>query len=169
MSINLMLQIGYQTPTWVFALFFILLGLGVLQMRTRSMPVRRVFIFPVVFGALSAAGVISGFGLAPLSLVAWALAYGLVAVVVAHSRSPSPVVVEPTSARVQVPGSALPLALMMGIFFLKYFVGASKGMGAAFTTEAYFPVAMSALYGAFSGAFAGRAWPLIQKIQQKRV
>jgi hypothetical protein len=66
------------------------------------------------------------------------------------------------TGRFNVAGSTAPLALMMGIFFLKYFVGVSMGMKAAFTTSGSFAIVIGALYGAFSGTFAGRAGRLIR-------
>ena len=56
-----------------------------------------------------------------------------------------------------MPGSAVPLALMMGIFFTKYAVGVTLGMHLAQANDVSFALAVSALYGAFSGVFAGRA------------
>lgn len=57
----------------------------------------------------------------------------------------------------QVPGSWVPLALMVGIFANKYVVGVTLNMHPEVAHEAIFTLGFSALYGAFSGVFAARA------------
>ena len=69
----------------------------------------------------------------------------------------------------QVQGSWVPLALMMGIFATKYFVGVASAMHPELTRQTAFALGFSALYGAFSGVFAGRAVRLWQlAIRHKR-
>ena len=55
------------------------------------------------------------------------------------------------------PGSAVPLALMMGIFFTKYAVGVLLAMHPELRHQMGFALGISALYGGFSGIFAARA------------
>jgi len=57
----------------------------------------------------------------------------------------------------QVAGSAVPLVLMMGIFFTKYVVGVALAMHPELRQQAGFAVGVPMLYGAFSGIFAARA------------
>ena len=54
-------------------------------------------------------------------------------------------------------GSAVPLMLMMGIFFTKYVVGVSLSMHPELAHQTPVAVGISALYGAFTGIFVGRA------------
>jgi len=46
---------------------------------------------------------------------------------------------------------------MMGIFFTKYVVGVLLAMHPELGHQATFEIGISALYGAFTGIFAGRA------------
>ena len=56
-----------------------------------------------------------------------------------------------------LPGSVVPLALMMGIFFTKYAVGVSTAMVPELTQLESFVLTVTVIYGAFSGIFLGRA------------
>jgi hypothetical protein len=49
------------------------------------------------------------------------------------------------------------MAMLMGLFLTKYFVGASTAMQPEFIHNDYFVLTFSAIYGAFAGAFFGRA------------
>ena len=126
------------------------------------MPLRRVIIMPMVFLVLSLSGVVSAFGWLAMPLLAWAAGYMLMAWLMGQGLPTQGDFYDASTRRFTVAGSSLPLALMMGIFFLKYFVGVSKGVHAGFTEQAFFPIGIALLYGAFSGAFAGRALRLIQ-------
>jgi hypothetical protein len=155
-------QILSNTPKWVFVLFFALLALGISQMRRSTKSRNRVLIMPIVFLVLSIAGVISAFGIAAMPLTAWAVGYIALVSLMGRGFPSSGNGYNPETKRFTIEGSAVPLGLMMGIFFLKYFVGASMGMNAGFTNDVAFPIVVSLLYGAFSGVFAGRAWRLIK-------
>jgi hypothetical protein len=155
-------QILSNTPKWVFVLFFALLALGISQMRRSTKSRNRVLIMPIVFLVLSIAGVISAFGIAAMPLTAWAVGYIALVSLMGRGFPSSGNGYNPETKRFTIEGSAVPLGLMMGIFFLKYFVGASMGMHAGFTNDVAFPIVVSLLYGAFSGVFAGRAWRLIK-------
>jgi hypothetical protein len=56
-----------------------------------------------------------------------------------------------------VPGSWVPLVLMVGIFASKYVVGVALNLHPELMHEATFTLGFSALNGAFSGVFAARA------------
>lgn len=67
------------------------------------------------------------------------------------------------SARTQpfhVPGSWMPLALMMALFSLKFGVGVALAHQPELRQSAGLAVAASAAYGLFSGVFLGRALAL---------
>jgi hypothetical protein len=155
-------QIISNTPKWVFVLFFVLLALGILQMRTSTKSRSRVLILPIILIILSIAGVISAFGLGAMPMIAWAAGYFALAALIRYGLSSKGNSYDASTKKFTVAGSSTPLVLMMGIFFLKYFVGASMAMKAGFTTDANFPVVVSLLYGVFSGVFAGRALRLMK-------
>lgn len=160
-------QILTNTPLWVFGLFFVLLALGIVQMRPRKAPMRRIIISPVVFLVLSFVGVVTAFGFSAEPLLAWLAGYLLAAFVTRQASSNIGNSFDSTNRTFYIGGSSLPLALMMSLFAIKYFVGASTGMRADFTLHPLFPVVVSLLYGACSGAFAGRAWKLFELTNSK--
>lgn len=155
-----MMPILQNTPTWVFALLATLVVLGLLQSRPRSLPRRRLLALPLLLTLLSLAGVISAFGVQAAALLAWAAGFGATLALL-HGRIevgvPSPGGAE---TRVKLPGSWWPLALMLGLFCVKYAVGATLAMHPELSQSIALALAASAAYGVFSGAFVarGRAW-----------
>ena len=125
-------QILTNTPNWVFAVFGILLWQGINQMRARTVGLTRSTIVPLAMTVLSLYGVVSAFGDTPQSLLAW------------------------------VVGAAVAFAvyLFMGIFLTKYPVGVSLRLQPALAHDSSFALALSLLYGAFSGVFLARATQL---------
>ena len=155
-------QILSHTPVWVFALFFVLLVFGLMQTRTRT--VRRIpaLLLPAGMIALSLAGIQSSFGLAPLPVASWAIALAI-AVIVGHALFRDDRVRYDASASTYfVPGSWVPLAVIMAIFFAKYVYAVMKALDAAVISTAPFAVGLSAVYGVLSGYFAARALNLIR-------
>ena len=154
-------QILSHTPTWVFGLFAALLALGLKQTRAGTMGLLRVSLMPVAMTALSVYGTISAFGAAPAVVLAWTATAGALLAFVVRRPLASAVRFDATSRTLQMPGSWVPLALMMGIFLTKYFVGAVLAMQPALAGNAGFGIGFAALYGAFSGVFTGRAVRLV--------
>jgi hypothetical protein len=150
-------QVVSHTPIWVFFLFFGLIGLGLIQSTARRITLRRAVLIPTAMVALSLYGTVSAFGGSTSSLLAW-LVSGLCAVaMVLQSPVPDGTRYEQDTRRFHVPGSWFPMALLMGLFLTKYFVGASTAMQLELTHNDYFVLTFGALYGAFAGAFFGRA------------
>lgn len=152
------LRILQNTPPWVFVLLLALIALGLLQARARSMPISRVLVLPLVLWGLSLAGVLSTFGASGTALGAWGLALTLTFAASRRRVDTTAVRFAPDSRRLSVPGSLWPLGLMLGIFSVKYVVGASLALKPELRDAAGFAGAASAAYGLFSGAFLGRAW-----------
>ena len=153
----MLLQILANTPKWVFVLFAALLWLGLNQLLTRKIQLTRVTLIALGMGAFSFYGAASAFAANPMALLAWLVAMALAAAVVMQRPLPAATRYDPASQRLTVPGSAVPLALMMGIFFTKYAVGVSLAMQPVLATHLDFALAVSTLYGVFSGIFAARA------------
>ena len=159
-------EILTHTPAWVFALFALLLWLGATQLTGRRVGLRRTLVMPVVMIGLSLYGVLSAFKDQPLAAAAWAAAALAVGFAVAQRAAPAGTRYDPVTRSFALPGSAVPLTLMMGIFFTKYAVGVQVALHPALANDAAFALGVSALYGAFSGMFAGRAlrlWALARR------
>ena len=159
----MLLQIIAHTPKWVFALFAALLWLGLNQLLTRRLGLSRIALLAAGMAAFSFYGTVSAFAAVPTALFAWLAGAASVALIVINRPVPSGTRFDAASRHFTVPGSVVPLALMMGIFFTKYTVGVTLGMHLVQANDVSFALAVSALYGAFSGVFAGgaaRLWRL---------
>ena len=156
----MLMQILLHTPRWVFLLFFALLSLGIRQFAAHSASFGRALVQPLAFLGLSLYGVLSGFPAQPLVLLAWTLAVILACVAVITSELPAGTAYDALSRRVALPGSPVPLVLMMGIFFTKFAVGVTLASAPQMAQQTGFALPIAAMYGAFSGAFRGRAMRL---------
>ena len=150
-------QIIIHTPIWVWALLALLLWLGLKQSRPAQPSLLRTSVVPLVLTSLSLYGAVSAFGSAPVVMLAWLAAAIVLATVVLQSPLPAATRFDARTRTFQVPGSWVPLALMMGIFANKYVVGVALNLHPELMHEATFTLGFSALYGAFSGVFAARA------------
>ncbi len=153
----MLLQILAHTPKWVFALFAALLGLGLSQLLTRRPGLSRITLLAAGMTAFSLYGTVSAFAAVPTALIAWLAGAATVILILLNRPVPAGTSYDAASRRFTVPGSAVPLALMMGIFFTRYVVGVILAMQPAHANDVAFALAASALYGAFSGVFAARA------------
>ncbi len=153
----MLFQIISNTPKWVFALFAALLCLGLTQLRTRRLGLSRITLLAAGMATFSLYGTVSAFAAVPTALFAWLAGAAAVILILVNRPVPAGTFYDGASQRFTVPGSAVPLALMMGIFFTKYAVGVTLGMHLTQANDIIFALTVSALYGAFSGVFAARA------------
>ncbi|MBT2325205.1 hypothetical protein J7E62_23015 [Variovorax paradoxus] len=153
----MLIQILAQTPRWVFALFAVLVWLGGKQLLAGSVSLTRVILLPIAMTGFSVYGVLSGFGDSPTALMAWAGAASLALWTVLQRPLAAATRYDAAARQFQVAGSAVPLVLMMGIFFTKYAVGVLLAMHPELRQQAAFALGISALYGSYSGIFAARA------------
>jgi Family of unknown function (DUF6622) len=160
-------QIVRHTPLWVFILFFVLLGLGYAASRTRTVSRRRVAILPAALILFSAYGVVSGFGYRPAGIVAWFAGIGL-ASLLNHEifRLPRGAGYSEATRSFALPGSWIPLTLMLTIFFAKYAVAVALALEPALIGTTGFVTGMCLLYGLLSGMFFASAltlWRLMRE------
>lgn len=160
-----MVQILSNTPTWVFGLFMGLLALGFMQTRTRRVGKIPAFILPAGMVALSLAGIQSSFGLSVGPLAAWAIALALAALLGYSMFRDRRVEYDAAANQFLVPGSWMPLAVIMSIFFAKYAYAVLRAFNAAVISSPFFVVALSGVYGILSGYFAARALNLVATVR----
>ena len=153
----MLLQIVQHTPAWVWGLFVALVGFGLSQAWAREVSLARVTILPLVLLALSFSGVVSTFAHATIAILAWAI--GVIAAIALGRRF-----VRVPGARwshetglLHVPGSWLPLTLIVALFMVKYAVGATLALNHAMVADTTFGACGGLAYGSFSGLFAARA------------
>lgn len=150
-------EILKRTPSWVFVLFLVLLALGYSQSKARAVKRRHVAILPAAMIALSFYGVLSAFGVAPIALAAWLIGASVAVWLGIALAVPRGVTYSAEALSFSIPGSWLPLVLMMAIFFIKYAVGVilARQLPVAGTFE--FTGLISLTYGFLSGLFLSRA------------
>jgi len=148
-----------HTPKWVFALFALLLVLGGRQMFPARASLTRVTLMPIAMIGLSLYGVFASFRGAPLACFVWTGATVLLTALLSRTKPPG-TRYDAASRTFHMAGSAVPLALMMGIFFTKYAVGVAIAMHPELQHQIAFTLGIGALNGAFSGIFSGRAMRL---------
>lgn len=156
----MLLQILIHTPKWVFALFALLVFLGIQQLAPSRPSLTRITLLPLAMVGLSVYGVVSSLGDQPMALAGFALAALGMATLVLLRPLPAAVSYDASTQRFSLPGSAVPLALMMGIFCTKYGVGVALAMQPALAHQMAVASAIGILYGAFSGLFAARSMRL---------
>lgn len=152
-----------RTPPWVWGLLAALLALGLGQTRSRHISLARLTLLPVAMTGLSLGGVVSTFSSSPLFsavLLAWAAGAALMAGLIAPLAPPAGTRFDAAARRLHVPGSWVPLALILGIFLTRYIVGVELAMQPALAGDGSYALIIGGLYGLFSGTFAGRAMRL---------
>jgi hypothetical protein len=151
----MLIQIISHTPLYVWAILAFLVYRGVLAMREREMPFKKLFIIPLVMLALSLQDIAHKFGAGSLSLAAWGLGAAAAGALV-FSAGKSKIAAGTVPGSVRVAGSRAPLVLMMAIFFTKYATAVLLATQPALAQQAGFAIVVCLLFGAFNGYFLGR-------------
>ena len=153
-----------KTPVWVWGLLAALVTLGLTQTRTRQMTVVRATVLPLVMMGLSLFGVLSTFGAKPLPLCAWLVALMTTALAAKAFGAWRGATWSAATSRFQVPGSWLPMAIILSIFGVKFYVGVSMAMQPELRADAQFSLIACLIYGVLSGLFLARGlnfWTLL--------
>jgi hypothetical protein len=147
-----------KTPVWVWGLLGALMALGISQLWDRSASLVRVSVMPVAMTGFSAWGLFSAFGSGSQFTTVLAVWLGTAAAVIAAvAPGRSAARYDAASRSYAIPGSVMPLLLIVGIFMTKYAVGVELAMQPQLVRDAGFALPVAAAYGVFSGMFAGRA------------
>ena len=174
------LEIIKRTPVWVWGLLAALLALGVSQLRDRQLSLGRVIGVPIGMLGFGLYGLWSAFGNSAHLLagaIVWLAASLMVSALVLwlptgsgkrayRSNEATGPRFNPATGQLSVPGSAMPLLLILGIFMTKYFAGVELGMNPNLASDAGFVMPIGFLYGAFNGVFAGQALRLVRLARQ---
>ena len=149
-----------NTPIWVWGLLAALTALGLVQARQRQASWARVSLLPIAMTALSIWGSVSAFGASPLFgfvMLAWLVAAAVALAVLASMPAPRGTAYDSASRSFTLPGSWVPMALIMGIFLTRYAAGVELAMQPGLARDGQFTLVVGALYGLFSGIFIARA------------
>ena len=163
----MLIEIISHTPRWVFILFFVLLVLGYLQSKTRTVSRKKVIILPCAMIALSFYGVISAFGISAVGIISWFIGAAATTWLGLMLGSPKGIVCKDDIHSVIIPGSWIPLLLMMAIFFTKYIVGVVLARELPIAGSLQFISIVCFFYGCFSGLFLARMLVTWSALKQK--
>jgi hypothetical protein len=157
----MIMSVLQHTPVWVWILAAVLVRLGTLQARDRTVSPWLTAAVPILFIALSLSGVVRGAGgsgaaapyAAALSLAAWfagfvgvwSLGHRRLAVHSARWLD--------AERRIHVPGSWLPLFLMVGLFAFRYLSAVAAALAPALSRDPRYLVGCNLIFGAFAAVF----------------
>lgn len=150
-------QVVLKTPPWVYALFIALVGFGLSQTRTRAVHERVLAILPVAMTAYSFYGMTLAFGLSATGIAAWTGGFAAALAIGLTLKRPQGVRYLPAAGRFEMPGSWIPFALIMLVFFARYFLAVALGIDPSLRQAAGFMAAASFTYGLLGGVFPARA------------
>ncbi|MBM3569532.1 MAG: hypothetical protein FJX46_12370 [Alphaproteobacteria bacterium] len=163
-------QILQGAPLWVWPLLALLVALGLMQARSRQVTRTRVLVLPLAMVGLSLYGVWAALGISPSSVGAWLL--GVAAAYFANERifrAPNGVTYDPATARFAIPGSWVPLVLMLAIFAARFAVGVTAALSPATVKAPGFVFALGLGLGFCSGLFLARAGRTLRSLRDTSV
>lgn len=154
-------SIVQQTPGWVWGLLAALVALGVSQWPPRRASQWRIAILPAAMTVFAVVGLITAFtGTAHrLSVTAIWLGSAAVCTVLGlwlRPQAPTGTRFDRQTRHFELPGSALPLLMILGIFLTKYVVAIELALQPALTSNLVFSLGVATLYGIFNGVFTAR-------------
>jgi hypothetical protein len=157
-------QILIHTPLWVWMLLAYLVWQGVQAMQTRTTPIWRALIVPVVFIVWGLSRLGFGHQDNTWPLVAWIAA--ALALLPLGVLTPRPFDVDPATRQIIRPGSALALIRNLVVFSLQYAVGVVSAIDAS--DRAFAMIFGRAVSGATAGYFIGSTVALLVAYRRKR-
>lgn len=144
-----------HTPAWVFVVFAVLIAIGARQMQPRVVSRRRLVVLPLVVAAYSLYGVSMASHGSPLALTMWLVAV-LVAFLLTYVSPPNGAVSE-TAGTVRVPGSWVPMVVIVGLFAARYAYNVMLAMHPEVMHSAGFMTLFSTLFGFLGGLLLSRS------------
>lgn len=147
-------EVVRHTPIWAWGILAAIVLLGALQMRDHAMSRLRLLAMPLGMGGYSLWGAAAAFGVQAPVLLGWAAGLSIALASKVRVGRPGQVRADGGFA---VPGSPLPLLLMLAVFVLRYAVAVSLVLHPTWRVEAGFALSASVAAGFLSGLFAARA------------
>jgi len=151
-----------HTPVWVWGLLSALMALGLSQTRQRQLAPWRLLMLPLVLLGLGLWSMAPGFIALPLTALVWLAALGVGVALLAGRPARAGAAWLPAEQRLQLPGSWMPMLLILSVFSLRYAANVGMAMHPGWRSAPEVLLPLSLLYGGFSGLFLGRALALLK-------
>lgn len=151
-----------NTPVWVWGLLAALVALGLSQTRRRSVAPPRLLALPLALMGLGLWSMAPAFVAVPLAALGWVAALVLSATLAQRLPRPAGARWLATDGRLHLPGSWLPLVVILVIFMLRYSMGVGQAFHPEWRTAQAVQLPLATVYGAISGLLLGRALGLMQ-------
>lgn len=158
----MILDILSHTPVWVWGILAALLALGFSQTRQRRVAPWRLLMLPTALLGLGLWSMTPGFRVLPLAALVWlaALCTGLALLV--NRPAPAGTVWLPAEQRLLVPGSWMPMLLILVVFSLRYAANVGMAINPAWRREPWVLLTLALVYGGLGGMFLGRSLGLLK-------
>jgi hypothetical protein len=149
------------TPRWVFGLFALLLWLGLGQLRSRSLPIRRICLTPIFFLIWGMVGIALRSRGMDAGLASWLVAAAL-GLLIGLARRNS-LVIDHARGLVTRPGSILPLVRNLGVFGAHYVLNVAAALHPG---QHRFLILDMAISGVFAGYFIGWLLRFVERVRE---
>lgn len=146
----------HQVPHWVWILLLALILIGSAQAVPRRRTVRSATLIPLAMVLLSLYGVLSVFPQQAMPVLTWGIGLAISASLCNGWNMWQGIVWSGSDRRLLIPGSWLPLAVILGMFSVKFAVGMTRAMQPDLLMHTGFAALVSLTYGTFSGFFLAR-------------
>jgi hypothetical protein len=147
-----------NTPLWAWAILVGLIVVGLLQARQRYVPPALVVLLPAAMIAFSLVSLRSSFGWQLDAQASWAAGVAVAAILNSQVfLAPRGVRYDAATNRFEMPGSWVPLLLMLAIFSARYVINVTAAISPATVADANFIRAISMMLGFCSGLFLARS------------
>jgi hypothetical protein len=149
-------EILLGTPTWVWVLLAVLVSRGMMAMKGGTAPLSKLGVVPAVFAGWGLLHLLAdpatGWTTASMWLAGGALGVGIGAAIAKRSG----LSVDRGERTVTLPGSMVPLVLILLTFAMKFWIGFELATTAHIGVDSTFVVLNGLVTGAVAGIFAGR-------------
>jgi hypothetical protein len=159
---NRLLPIVQGAPLWVWPLLALLLFLGIRSLRPRAVPVASLIALPLAFFGLSLTNLLPLDHLSPIRIGVWVAAVLIGMIPGWFLVRPQRIGIDRLHRRIGVPGSIVPLILMLAAFVGGFYFGYLFARYPELKTDPATLAFASTYRGLMSGYFLGQTLRLFR-------
>lgn len=159
----MVLQILIHTPAWVWLLLAGLVALGLRQLWPRRVRPRQLLILPAALMGLGLWSLAPAFVAQPVIGLLWLVTLAS-ATVLARRLPARHATWLPATRQLQLPGSAVPLAVILTVFSLRYASGVGHALHPEWRAMTAVQAPLALLFGGISGLLLGRTLGLLARV-----